>query len=298
MRVTSFFVVITCSLVLAAVAEAGERVNINRHTGLFEPPVSELRKASERGDRAELARAATRLGAARLARLLTASDGKTVLAALDAAPLVDSGALLIEPALPLLASQDPVLRARAVAAVAALLAQNDPARLGEYEVAPETVFATCQALATLAAKESEQLGTRISAMQGVLDAGSPCSKQLKLDLLLASAQPEIRRAAVLAMPEDAGGTTGPLVAALKDRDARVVAAAAVRLCRLPRSRQPVLPPLHALVLANDLLIEDLVELLPCLAASTDAADQKAMSQLQEGGGAVVREAVKNLRQAR
>jgi len=46
-----------CSLLAqAAPTRAGERAAVNRRTGLFEPPLADLRKAAERGDRAELAR--------------------------------------------------------------------------------------------------------------------------------------------------------------------------------------------------------------------------------------------------
>lgn len=299
MRTPVSLVAIVCSLSLAVGARAAEPAIVNRHTGLFEPPVSDLRKASERGDRADLARAATRLGAARLSRLLADPDRKTVLAALDAAPLVDGGVLLLETAVPLLASSDAVVRAHAVAAAATLFAQNSPARLCEYEVAPESVSAACHALAVLAATEGEPLGTRISAIQALIDAGGACGNHLRLDLLLTSREPEIRRAAVLAVPEVAARSTkGPLVAALKDTDVRVAGAAAAQLCRLLGPRQAVPPLLFRLVLANEVPAEDVVDLLPCLAASSDAADQKALTQLQQGGQAAVRDAIKRLREAR
>jgi hypothetical protein len=299
MRRTVPLVAIICSLKLAVGARAGEPAIVNRHTGLFEPPVSDLRKASERGDRAELARAATRLGAARLSRLLADPDRKNVLAALDAAPLVDGGMLLLETAAPLLASSDAAVRAHAVAATATLFAQNGPASLGEYEVAPESVSATCRALAVLAATDGEQMATRISAIQALIDAGSVCGDHLKLDLLLASREPEVRRAAVLAVPEAAARSTkGPLGAAVKDADLRVAGAAAAQLCRLLGPGQALPPPLYRLVLADDVPAEDVVDLLPCLAASADAADRKALTQLQQSGQAAVREAIKRLREAR
>jgi hypothetical protein len=299
MRTTVSLAAIVCSLHLAVGAWAAERVPINRHTGLFEPPVSDLRRASERGDRAELARVATRLGAARLSRLLADPDRKTLLAALDAAPLVEGGVLLLETVAPLLASSDGPVRARAVAATAALFAQSGPMLLGEYEVAPETVSAACHALAALAASDGEPMGTRISAIQAVMDTGSACRDHLKLGVLLASREPEIRRAAVLAVPEVAAGSArGPLATAVKDTDARVAGAAAARLCRLLGPRQAILPPLHDLALAGEVPAEDVVDLLPCLAASGDAADQKALTQLQQGGRAVLRDALKRLRETR
>jgi hypothetical protein len=299
MRTTLSLVALACSLRLAVGAQAEERANIDRRTGLFEPPVSNLRKASERGDRAELARAATRLGAARLSWLLAEHDRRVVLAALDAAPLVHAGVLLLEPALPLLTSSDAEIRTHAVSATAALFAQNGPARLAEYEVAPETLSAICQALAALAVNVGEQVSTRLSAIQGLVDAGGACENHLKLDLLLTSREPEIRRAAVVAVPEAAAlGAKPSLAAAVKDSDVRVAGAAAARLCRALGPRQAGLPPLHNLVLSDEALVEDVVDMLPCLVASTDPADKKALAQLQESGRAAIRAAIKDLREAR
>ena len=102
---------------------------------------------------------------------------------------------------------------------------------------------------------------------------------------------------------------GPLPccqAATRDGESRVAAAAAARLCTWSSSaggpgpiRQPNLArPLYELVLAEGALVEDQVDLLPCLAASSDPADQKALAELGETGRAPVREAIKRLRAAR
>lgn len=279
-------------------AVAADRASINRRTGLFEPPASDLRKAAERGDRAELSRAATRMGPARLARLMSDPDRRIVLAALDAAPLLEAGVLLLQPILPLMGSSDEGIRGRAATATAALFAQSDPVRLADFEVAPEVVSASCEALAQLSASEAEPLATRLTAIQGAVDAGPGCLARLKLDALLASRDPDVRRAAVLTM----SGTTGAkvrasLLAASKDQDARVAGAAVARLCRSGEQRA-ALPPLHDLVSADVALAEDVVEILPCLAASADPSDQKTLAELGEKGRPSVREAVKRLHQSR
>jgi hypothetical protein len=297
MRRTISFFAFACSVQAAFGAPAAERASINRRTGLFEPPASDLRKAAERGDRAELSRAATRLGPARIARLLADPDRKTVLAALDAAPLLDAGVLLLEPMLPLLASSDDGVRARAVSATMALFAQTDPCRLDDNEVAPETVLAICRALALAAANEGERLSTRLDAVQGLVDAGAACTNYLKLDVLLTSREPEIRRAAVLA--EGAGAKTqASLLAASKDSDGRVAVAAAARLCKLLGAKRIALPPMHDWVVTEAVLAEDVVDLLPCLASSADPADQKALAELAETGRAPIRDAIKRLRESR
>jgi hypothetical protein len=298
MRTLVPIIAFTFVLQISAGALAAERASINRRTGLFEPSALDLRKASERGDRAELARAATRLGPARLARLLGDSDRKTVLAALEAVPFLDGGVLLLERVMPLLGASDDAVRARAVAATATLFAQNGPARLAEYEIAPETVSAVCQALANAAANEAEPLSTRLPAIQALLDAGASCAGQLKWDSFFASREPEIRRAAVLAMPDADAKASAALAAALKDGDSRVAGAAAGRLCRAHGPKQAALPQLRDLVIAGTVLPEDVVEMLPCLVASVDPADQRALTELQATGRTAVREAIRHARESR
>jgi hypothetical protein len=296
MRKALSFFALVCSTQLGFAALAAEKATINRRTGLVEPPVSELRKAAERGDRAELSRAATRMGPARLARLLGESDRKLVRAALEAAPLLESGVLLLEPMAPLLSAADEGIRGAAVVAAATLFARTDPSRLAEYEVDSETVAACCRALAVAAAREDEQLGTRLSAIQGLLDAGPACSAERKLDTLFASASPDIRRAAVLAVPGTSDARTQTLIrAASKDSDARVAAAATARLCSMGE-KPAALPPLHTLVLSEAALAEDVIDILPCLTASADPTDQKALATLAGNGRPPIREAIKHLRE--
>jgi hypothetical protein len=233
------------------------------------------------------------MGPARLARLMSDPDRKLVLAALEAAPLFEAGVLLLQPMASLMASPDDAIRAHAVTATAALFAASDPARLDEYEVTSESVAASCQALARTAGNEAEQLSTRLSAIQGWVDAGRGCLGQLKLDPLVASRDPDIRRAAVLALSDGAGGKA-LLLAASKDKDVKVAVAAVARLCKSGEMRA-ALPPLKVLVSSDSAPAEDVVEILPCLAASADPSDQKVLAELAEKGRPAIREAVKRLR---
>jgi hypothetical protein len=300
MRPTISILLIACSfLALGQPIAAADKARINRRTGLFEPPVGDLRQAAERGDRADLSRIATRLGPARLGRLLGEVDRKIVLAALEAAPLLDASILLLDAMPALLASSDATVRAQAVASTAGILVRSDPLRLSEYEVPMETLLATCRALASIAAQDSEQLGTRLAAIQGALDGGPTCIGQLRLDPLLTSRERDIRQAAVWAVPEAAEpGTAALLSAATRDSESSVAGAAAARLCAWPGGKPALARPLHELVHAEGVLVEDLVDLLPCLASSSDPADAKALAELGEAGRAPVREAVKRLREAR
>jgi hypothetical protein len=290
-------ILLTAALALTGVARAAERATVNRRTGLYEPPLSDLRKAAERGDRAELARVAGRLGPARLARALQDPDKRIILAALDSVPLLSSGILLLERIVPLLASADETIRGHAVGTASALLAGNDGISLADWEVAAETVQSICQALATVAANEAEPLPSRLAAIQGLSDSPAACAASRTPTELLTARAPEIRRASVLALlPSSA--PVNALIAAAQDRDGGVAAAAGARLCeRQAKSKPlPVAPPLRKLALAEGALPEDVIGMLPCLTASADPADRKAVAELQSGGSVAVREAARRLQE--
>jgi hypothetical protein len=265
--------------------------------------MTDLRKAAERGDRAELARVAARLGPARVAKALQDSDKRIVLAALDSVPLLTSGILLLESVVPLLASTDEAIRGHAVGAASALLAGSDVISLADWEVAGETIQATCQALASVAANEAESLPSRLVAIQGLSDAPAVCAASRKPAELLSSREPEIRRATVLALLSNSTPMSA-LVAAAQDRNGGVAAAAGARLCERREKHEkqsknqplPVDPPLRKLALAEGALPEDVMGMLPCLAASADPADRKAVDELQTNGSKTVREAIKRLQE--
>jgi hypothetical protein len=287
---------LACLALLAGAATAAERASVSRRTGLFELPLSDLRKAAERGDRAELARATGRLGPARLGKALADPDRRLVLAALEAAPLYAWGLLLLDDVVQLLASTDEAIRNRAVRTAAALFAGSDAERLAEWEVSGETTRAACQGLAVVAINESEQLGTRLWAMQGIADAGATCAGSLKPVKLLSSHEADIRRAAVLALPGEPAGSEA-LLTASRDSDGRVAAAAGARLCGRQAKNRP-LPAqlsLRRLALAQGAAPEDVIEILPCLANSTDAADGDALESLRASAPTVIRDAINSLK---
>jgi hypothetical protein len=276
----------------AAPARAAERPTVNRRTGLFEIPASDLRKAAERGDRAELSRAAERLGPARLGKALADPDRRLVLAALEGIPLLASGILLLDQVVPLLGSTDAAIRERAVRTTAALLATSDPELLAEWEVPAETMAASCRGMAALAANEGATVTARLAALQGLADAGPLCAGSFEPARLLGSAPAEIRRAAVLALPATSG-TNEMLIRAARDPDGRVAAAAGARLCQRRAKRPAAERPLRELATAEGAAPEDVVDMVPCLAASTEVADQKTLLDLREHGPSAVRDAVKS-----
>jgi hypothetical protein len=299
MKATYLVSALVCSALpaLVAPAHAGERGNVNHRTGVFEPSLSDLRQAADHENRAELARAASRLGPARLASALADPNPRTVRAALDALPLFSAGILLLGDVLTSLDAADETTRSHALRAAVALLAANDPTRIEDWEIANETTRGTCRAFATMAANEELPVATRLLAIQGLGDAGNTCAASLKPDSLLASPEPEIRRAAVLVSRANAGAA---LLTATNDRDSHVAAAAGARLCKfgLPTKggAAQVFLPLRQLALAEGAAVEDVVEMLPCLVASADPADANVVVNLQNAFSPAICDAIKRLRE--
>jgi hypothetical protein len=287
---------------------------INRRTGLFEPPLSDLRKAAQRGDRAELARTANRLGPARLAKALGDSDPRIVAAILDSLPLFPGGILVLENVPPLLSAADQTVREHALRATTTLLAHNDAASLSDWEITSETIQSTCRALATLSATEGVPVPMRLLAIQGLAEATRSCGSNSRLGQPLASPEAEVRRAAVLSVVADARASE-ILRAATRDSDLRVAAAAGARLCKLGLPTQTTQTaqttqatqatqarPLRQLIQAggaaapNVEAAEDVVDMLPCLVSSKDPADAKALDDLQGSHVPAIRDAIKRLRE--
>ncbi|MBN2573023.1 MAG: hypothetical protein JXP73_00525 [Deltaproteobacteria bacterium] len=295
MQRTLIVSVLACLTQLAPIPEtrASERARINPRTGLFEPPLADLRKAAERGDRAELARAAGRVAPARLAKALAEPDRRLVLAVLEAIPLVAPGITLLEQVLPLIGAADQAMRERAVGTTATLLGTSDANDLAEYEIPTAVVRAACQALASTAANERESVTTRLLAVQGQAEAAAACAGSFNPAVLLASPVPDIRRAAVLTLPAGPAANDRLLDAA-RDSDGRVAAAAGARLCSRKVRLPPGLPPLGRLALAQGAAPEDVIDILPCLVAAKAPADQEALAKLRQVGPAAIRDAIKNL----
>jgi hypothetical protein len=105
--------VLALSLPFITASAAAERPSYDRRTGLLEVPLLGLRKAAERGDRAELGRWAARIGVARLAKALADPDRSLALAALDSVPYLPDRLLLLDPVLARCDSADAQLGERA-----------------------------------------------------------------------------------------------------------------------------------------------------------------------------------------
>jgi hypothetical protein len=272
---------------LAAAERLPDKPTFNRHTGLFEPPFSELERSVERGDRAEVARWAERIGPARLAGVLRSGDRAVLIAALEAAPALHGAARLLEATTPLAGASDATVAERAVRALGVMLDGSEPRALEDWDVPVDTVGRACRALADAATKASGQ-AVRLAALDALSDASASC-KSAPIGPLLADGVAAVRRAGLLALRPRDDLATPDLQKAIADPDPGVVSAAVVTWCRR-RLAQPatapltssMLPLLRALVMTDATTsVEDALEMLPCLASSTDAADRQALEQIKK-----------------
>jgi hypothetical protein len=268
------------SFLMTGTSHAGDKATYNRRTGLMEPSLASLRRAAERGDRADLGRWAERIGPARLARALAEDDRDLVLAVLDGVAALPSRLLLVEAVLPLCDSPDEGISERATRTVGQLLNDADPARVQEWEVPGELVRRSCQKLAQTAARASS-IDLRLTALQSLNDGAVLCLSKVDLSGLVRDQSPEIRRAALLTMrPREAAGLAA-VRQAERDADPSVAAAAGASLCRahVTGPRPAGERPLRDLLLTPGTPVEDAAEIMTCLAGSTDPADSKTLQDL-------------------
>jgi hypothetical protein len=295
MRTNPATCALAVSLLFIAPAAAADRPAYNRRTGLLEVPMLGLRKAAERGDRAELGRWAARIGVARLARALVDSDRDLALAALDSVPYLPDRLLMLDAVLTQCDSADAQLGERALRTVGVLLGSADPGLLGAWEVPDEVAQRACQVLAAAAGRKERPIDLRLAALQSLADATTVCSGRSDLFALMIDASPEIRRAAALVLPPNGARTLSALREASKDLNPAVVAAAGVALCRqqlAPRATPSPARPWGELVLAPSTPAEDAAEMLSCLANSTDPTDVKVMEELRRKGSPLLRDFAK------
>ena len=291
MRATTAVCAWALSGLLATSAWAAERVVTNRHTGLIEAPLTGLRKAAERGDRAELGRWAARIGTARLARALAGVDRGLSLAVLDSLPYLPARLLLLEPVLARCESADAATSERALRTLGTMLGEADAAVLETWEVPPETSERACRVLTAVASRADREVSVRLAALQSLADAHALCGRQ-RVSTLLRDPVPEIRRAAfVLSSAADAGAIQD----CGKDPDAGVVSACGAALCRLrlvpnvhPGSAASAPRPLRELAVLPGTSAEDAAEMLVCLAESKDPADAKVAKEIRSKSSAALR----------
>jgi len=291
---------LAASLLLLALAARADHPSTNHHTGMVEASLAGLRKAAERGDRAELGRWAARIGVARLARALADSDRNLALAALDSVPYLPGRWLLLDPVLARCDSADPQVSEHALRTTGALLGDADSVLLDSWEIPDEVARRACRVLAAVACRTDRSIDLRLLALQSLADASALCAQRNDLSALLHDPSRDIRRAAVLLLAPSAARTPSLLSEASKDLDPGVAAAAGVALCRqqLASHGKPTTPlpaagrPFRELVLAPSTPVEDAAEMLMCLADSTDPADAKALEEVRSKGNPSLRDLAK------
>ena len=291
--------ILASSLLFIATSAAAERPSYNRRTGLLEVPLAGLRKAAERGDRAEMGRWAARIGVARLAKAMADPDRSLALAALECVPYLPDRLLLLDAVLAQCDSTDAQVGERALRTLGALLGDADAGLLEAWDVPDEVAWRACRVLAVAAGKTDRSSDVRLAALQSLADANALCASRNDLSALVHDASPEIRRAAVLVLSPNGSPSLSALREASKDADPAVAAAAGVALCRqqlAPRVKTtpPSAPvrPWRELVLAPGTPAEDASEMLSCLVGSTDPGDAKAIEELRSQGGSLLRDLAK------
>ncbi len=263
----------------------GARPSFDPHTALLEASVPSLTSASVRGDRAELARWADRLGPARLATLLQRRERATLLAALDCTRTLEGNVRLLPWVTRLIGSADAQVAERAIQTVGELLRADQLGKLLEWEVAAVEVGAACAALARAADQASAPQPLRQRALEALAEGYAFCRVSIPAETLSSEMWPEIRRAALLAPQIVRTREVEAIGEMTADRSPQVAAAAAAIWCRHrfePLRRGGVndearqrFVRMRALVMQPTIAAEDAAEMLPCLSLSRDPEDRKA-----------------------
>lgn len=270
-----------------AADKPADRPSYNPHTGLFEPPFAELERAVKGGDRAEIGRWAGRIGPARLSEAMRGSDRGRLLAALEAVSFLPGSVRLLDAVTPLVGAQDQVIAERAARAIARMLDTSEPRRLDDWDVPADVVARACRMLADAALRSAGGADARLAALDALAEGAQLC-KPVPLTPLLNDPAPEIRRAALLAVRSKDAAPQPALKHGLGDPDRRVSSAAAVAWCRTQRAPGPSGVPLRELILPDTVAVEDVMEVLPCLAISGEDADRKALEQIKRHKAAILR----------
>lgn len=276
----------------AAAPRTMMRPSFDPRTGLAEPGLTALIAASNKGDRNEIVRLAERMGVARIASVLTleadrASERAQVIAALDAARVLEGGVRLLAPVTRLLADGDSRVAEKAARAVGELLRADRLDKLIEWEITAEEVYNACATLARTASNASAATPLRIAAIEALGEAHVYCRGDLRLGGATSDSGPDVRRAALLA-PQITDSESLDAIAGLLDDPVPLVAGAAGTVwCRnhydaLRRGAVKNEPErmrlfrMRMLVSADVAAPEDASEMIPCLALSKDPEDQKVV----------------------
>jgi len=277
------------AFLLAPGSAAARAHRANGRTGKLTPALAELVKARKRGDRSALGRVGDRIGPARLAAAVAATDARVADAAMAAAPETRAGVLLIGAIADQLGGPDARVRV-AVEALGHLLDGARPNALEQWEVPPDEVARACAGVHGLAGRATAPLDTRLQAIDATLAAVPTCGVPREAAAWAREVAPEIRRAAVL-LASAGGDRAAVLRQAIGDGDQRVSAAAVAADCRVEAraaSGKEASPDPQAVAAARLLVggrntsTADAVEMMDCLAAAATPADRALLESMRRG----------------
>lgn len=241
----------------------------------------ELVAAARAGDRGKLGEEAARIGAAGLVKLLDSSDRATRAAALAAAPLAPDPWVLGPALVARLDDADRPASSAAARALATIAEGLDRETIEDGEAPPDEIAAIATGCAAAARRGDLAPDVRVGALACAAALGT------ELPELLADHEPEVRRAAIYALPAaDATIRTALAARVTGDADVAVAATAASAICRDdPAAALAALPAdAHARLraLAVDAAVEPgvVVGLIPCLRAGEKAGDKDDKATLQ------------------
>jgi hypothetical protein len=267
---------------------------LDLRTGLADTPVTELAAAASRGDKAEIARWAERLGTARLARLLQSDDRGTVIAALEGTRQLDGNVRLLSSVTRLLNDSDAKVAERAAVTMGELLRADRLGKLLEWEISAPEVADACSTLARTADRAAAAVPLRVAALDALAEGHAFCRVSIPLGTLSGDVWPEVRRAALLAPQIVRVQSVDTIGEIASDRQPQVAGAAATVWCRhrldtlrktpLPEVARQRLGRMRALVMMEATAAEDAMEMLPCLALSPNPDDKKAFETARKRKG--------------
>lgn len=301
-----------CAHTPAAYAEA--EPTFDPHTGRLEPSLGELVKAAAGRDRVLVARLAARFSTGRLLSVLdgatapvpavpsgkasgeavTPEQARAVLAAIDTLP---APVRFLEAVTPLLGHADRDVAEAAAGTLGRMLGRDDPAALSDWEVSLEAISRACAGLLGAAELPVAAASLRLAALDALSEARRVCPAPGVG--LLRDPDPEIRRAAVLALGRSRAPAAADAVSALMRDDASTVASAATALACAEqppgRSDPKLLGAVRALALLGDTPAEDTVDMVRCVAASNAPEDQRLLEALRGSRVPAIRKAVAEAR---
>jgi hypothetical protein len=286
-------------------AAAQDAPVFNARTGLHEVPLERLEGALARSDRAELARYAERIGAARLGAALLDGSPKLLPAVLEGVAELPGNLRLVDRVAYQVDNADPAIAARAARVLGRILGEPSPIDVDQWDVPPDAVSAACATLTRTSTNVTQTMEVRLAALEALGSGAAFCNPDPALAALFEDPNADLRRAAILVAPIRQATFAREIAARIEDPVARVASAAGAVLC----SRREVFPNqaidmsagrvrtptrFRTLILSQATPVEDAVEMLPCLRASPEPEDRRTFEEIRNGKAGPLRDRAREL----